>query len=192
MDGLYYIPVGRGYKEVSFDEYIAISALTKEQDNRRVAFDSFQEFEVSTVFLSINHGFIPKGPGNNLPILYETIIIENGEYGDMERYPTWDEAYFGHITTVERILCKKINENMLFEPITNLESIITEVKEPHYYKNGRLFLDDGVNPPRATFGLLNNIFYWRKFVEGPMKINYTVGWIDINNPKCDIMKIIAS
>lgn len=46
---------------------------------------------VSTVFLGINHS-VGSGP----PILFETMVFENGEEINMRRYATWQEAVAGH------------------------------------------------------------------------------------------------
>ncbi len=67
---------------------------------------------VSTVFLGLNHSFIPGGP----PILFETMIFDwvepslTGAMGEsphedyQERYCTWDEAVEGHKRAVEYVL----------------------------------------------------------------------------------------
>jgi hypothetical protein len=81
-------------------------------DNRRVALDTTQLFEVSTVFLGCNHGW-GKGP----PILFETMVFERQAeikkiFGklmpvrnDTEcfRYSSWDDAVTGHQSTLRRL-----------------------------------------------------------------------------------------
>jgi len=67
--------------------------------NRRVAFDEVAPgVTVSTVFLAIDHamGFGP-------PELFETMVFDNDDDEEMERYATWDEAVAGHQRMVERV-----------------------------------------------------------------------------------------
>jgi hypothetical protein len=66
--------------------------------SRRVALDQLGQIEISTVFLGIDHQW-REGP----PILFETMVFENGEAGDCARYSTWEEAEDGHREIVERI-----------------------------------------------------------------------------------------
>ena len=57
------------------------------------------EWEVSTVFLGINHAF-NDGP----PMLFETMIFGD-KYGNWcDRYSTWDEAKAGHECVVAMLL----------------------------------------------------------------------------------------
>jgi hypothetical protein len=54
--------------------------------------------EVSTVFLGLDHGFMPGAP----PIVFETMVFP--ECDICERYTTWDQALAGHdqIVAAER------------------------------------------------------------------------------------------
>jgi hypothetical protein len=55
--------------------------------------------EVSTVFLTLDHGF-----GSGPPILFETMVFDGSGNGqDCVRYATWDEAVEGHEKIVQRI-----------------------------------------------------------------------------------------
>jgi hypothetical protein len=70
-------------------------------DERVVAKSDVREFHISTVFLGIDHNWLP-GP----PVLFETMVFE-GEDGlgkDMYRYSTWDEAKRGHEEVVRRLM----------------------------------------------------------------------------------------
>lgn len=58
----------------------------------RVAQDFIGVVHISTVFLGIDHGFLPGGP----PIVFETMIFEGEHDQDQWRYVTWDEAVRGH------------------------------------------------------------------------------------------------
>jgi hypothetical protein len=55
------------------------------------------EATVSTVFLGIDHNFLPKiFPEGSMPILYETMIFKGKEDGFQERYCTEAEALSRH------------------------------------------------------------------------------------------------
>lgn len=91
---------------------------------RRVAVDTVDKFEVSTVFLCLDHS-----RGRNRPILFETMIFDTsapdhdwsklatGEettsdgsrWLDLwcDRYCTWDEAKAGHERVVAALLAGK-------------------------------------------------------------------------------------
>lgn len=68
---------------------------------RRVALDKLENgYEVSTVWLGLNHGF---GPGP--PLIFETLVFgPDGRPDDeeCERYSTEAEALAGHVAMVER------------------------------------------------------------------------------------------
>lgn len=82
-------------------------------ENRRVAFDKTKLFEVSTVFLGIDHRGLSKGP----PLLFETMVFERKAeirelFGrlmrikpdvDQMRYASWDDATAGHAAAVRRL-----------------------------------------------------------------------------------------
>jgi len=60
-----------------------------------------QGYEVSTVFLGMDHGHSAEGP----PVLFETMIFAEGSRHDlaMWRYCTWDQAARGHAEVVKQI-----------------------------------------------------------------------------------------
>jgi len=64
------------------------------QEVRRVALDYVGRVEISTVFLSMDHGWVPNQP----PVLFETLVrFGGGIFEDaMMRYATWAEAEEGH------------------------------------------------------------------------------------------------
>lgn len=66
---------------------------------RKVAFDTVKDYEVSTVFLGIDHNFTPHGP----PLLFETMVFPRGSMSDLycRRYSTKDEAFVGHHVVVD-------------------------------------------------------------------------------------------
>jgi hypothetical protein len=61
-------------------------------ESRRVAKDSINDIEISTVFLCLDHSYGEDGP----PILFETMIFGGENDGWMKRYCTYDEALEGH------------------------------------------------------------------------------------------------
>lgn len=52
---------------------------------------------VSTVFLGLDHRFIPDGP----PVVFETMVFP--ECQEMVRYCTFDDAVEGHKVMVEKV-----------------------------------------------------------------------------------------
>lgn len=82
-------------------------------EKRRVGSDVVGRYEVSTVFLGLDHSWSLRG----WPILFETMVFRlaadgdrdrNAHEGDdidmmMERYPTWSEAEAGHARMIEYV-----------------------------------------------------------------------------------------
>ena len=89
---MYYIETDSGHKQVGIAELAAakpwqIRQTVKSQDGRKC--------DVSTVFLSMDHGF-----GKGRPVLYETMIFGGPRDQYQERYCTRAEAEAGHARTV--------------------------------------------------------------------------------------------
>ena len=71
-----------------------------ETADRIVARTEHELFQVSTVFLGLDHSF-----GRGPPLLFETLVfLEDDETGECWRYATWDEAEAGHRRAVDDIL----------------------------------------------------------------------------------------
>lgn len=73
---------------------------------RRVGYDRVGDYRISTVFLCLDHGFLPDAP----PLLYETLVMAPDREdipdvldGLQWRYRTRDEAVRGHRETVQRV-----------------------------------------------------------------------------------------
>lgn len=64
---------------------------------RVVAQDYIGNYEVSTIFLGIDHNFWD----NNKPLLFETMIFPECDY--CERCATWDEALEQHKRAIESL-----------------------------------------------------------------------------------------
>lgn len=64
---------------------------------RRVALDKVGEYEVSTVWLGLDHQF-----GGGPPLIFETMIFGSGPLdNEMRRYSTEAEALAGHAEMVK-------------------------------------------------------------------------------------------
>lgn len=65
-------------------------------DYARIGLDEVGDARVSTVWLGLDHGFLPGGP----PLIFETMIF-GGDYADYcQRYATEAEAAAGHAAVV--------------------------------------------------------------------------------------------
>lgn len=58
---------------------------------KKVAHDTIGKISVSTIFLSIDHGWF----GEN-PVLFETMVFGGALDGEQFRYCTWEQAEAGH------------------------------------------------------------------------------------------------
>jgi len=88
-----------------------------ETADRKVKKTELQDVEISTVFLGLDHSF-----GNGTPLLFETLVFGGLLDGEMERYPTWEEAEVGHEAMVERVKVKLPSKNPLKIPTNEGES----------------------------------------------------------------------
>lgn len=67
-------------------------------ERRIIKIDNVSEFvRVSTVFLMLDHNYIPGGP----PVLFETMIFGGDHDGYQDRYTTKAEALIGHEKAVK-------------------------------------------------------------------------------------------
>ena len=100
------------------DEFIRIY---QNNDERRVAKTNVIHYQVSTVFLSMDHGFPwrEESRENYQPLIFETMIFnQNLEEGEFEgphhdeqwRYHTWDEAVKGHWEAVRMLINEFLGE----------------------------------------------------------------------------------
>jgi len=70
-----------------------------ETADRTVSKTQIGEWEVSTVFLGLDHAFDDGRP----PLLFETLVFGGPLDGNMVRYSTWDQAEAGHAEMVNRV-----------------------------------------------------------------------------------------
>lgn len=86
------------------DMYEANGLLCNDEA-RRVALDHITvedygiTITVSTVFLVLDHNYLPKGK----PVLFETMIFNGGLNHSLDRYCTWKEAEAGHKRMIELV-----------------------------------------------------------------------------------------
>lgn len=71
-----------------------------------VAQTEHQGYWISTVFLSLDHSFIPNGfvPKISKPVLWETMIFEQGDTGKetyQKRYTSYEDAVKGHQDAID-------------------------------------------------------------------------------------------
>jgi hypothetical protein len=85
-------------------DLMRFAVLFEDDDYRRVGFDEVGPFEVSTVWLGLNHRH---GPGT--PLIFETMVFRKGSRADLDgdRYATEREAKEGHKRFVERLRGKQ-------------------------------------------------------------------------------------
>jgi hypothetical protein len=95
--GDHYIIKGREIEKVDLMTWA--EWFEENRDARRVALDSREGVEVSTVFLGLDYNFAGIGP----PILFETMIFGGDDDGFMQRYATYDEALAGHAEACRRV-----------------------------------------------------------------------------------------
>jgi hypothetical protein len=64
-----------------------------------IADNIVEEKRISTVFLGLNHQYMP----NRKPLIFETIIFKEGDYTGIycDRYSTWKEAEEGHQKAIQ-------------------------------------------------------------------------------------------
>ena len=68
------------------------------QNKKRVAFDTINGFDISTVWLGLNHQF-----GDGPPMIFETMVFGGPLDQECERYSTEEEAISGHAAMCERV-----------------------------------------------------------------------------------------
>ena len=74
-------------------------SLWMETADRSVARETVNGYDVSTVFLGMDHAF-----GGDVPILFETMVFGDGDIDQyQERYSTYNEAVAGHQRIVDAI-----------------------------------------------------------------------------------------
>lgn len=98
MRHLWYVLDGHEPRPATMEEVVkAPMERTPMERISKVAFTHGPGFQVSTVFLGIDHGY-----GNSPPVLFETIIFNGPFDGAQRRYYTWDEAVAGHAHMLRR------------------------------------------------------------------------------------------
>jgi CTP:molybdopterin cytidylyltransferase MocA len=87
-----------GHQPTPCDRY-EFGRMLEDEQTRRVAWDEIAPgVTVSTVFLGIDHSF-----GHGPPVLFETMVFDDYEDGEQDRYCTWEAAEAGHSAIVARV-----------------------------------------------------------------------------------------
>lgn len=73
----------------------ALALFESIAESRRVALDQVGDARVSTVFLSLDHGF-----GGGPPLVFESMVFGGEHHEAQWRYSTWQEAVDGHAAIV--------------------------------------------------------------------------------------------
>jgi hypothetical protein len=97
MTGMYKL---EGHEVVPVDSIDDWGEMFQDTESRRVGQREYiGVYEVSTVFLGIDHGF-----SGGAPLLFETMVFGDGPRdGEQYRYATWDEAEAGHKRVVAEL-----------------------------------------------------------------------------------------
>lgn len=71
----------------------------RDMSKRRIDLVEYSDGDfVSTVFLGLNHNY-----GEGLPLIFESMSFELGEWNEQDRYTTEAEAVEGHKAMVKRV-----------------------------------------------------------------------------------------
>lgn len=103
--------------------------LLVDLDYRRVALDEIGPYEVSTVWLGLDHGW----SGGAAPVIFETMVFTSAAWNDPDggvgpdldcrRYSTEAEALAGHAATVLLISATLIDFDAVERDVESSESI---------------------------------------------------------------------
>ena len=93
----------RGYYILKNKKAVQVNNLTEwatqfGKQNKRVAKDTINGVDISTMFLGLDHQY-----GKGKPLLFETMVFGGELDQKQERYSTWEEAEIGH-----KIMIKKV------------------------------------------------------------------------------------
>lgn len=83
--------------------------LEKHRLDRIVSREEINGLRVSTVFIGLDHSWLPRDHKDHKPDIFETMVFKNESDIYCERYSTWQEAEYGHKKAVEWVLngCKE-------------------------------------------------------------------------------------
>ena len=84
-----------GKKTIPCSDLKKVEELLSSEENKRVGLDILDKYEVSTVFLALDHNY----GGKDQPLLFETGVFQKGDYSEMLeclRASTWDAAEENH------------------------------------------------------------------------------------------------
>lgn len=95
MSRYYRLDKNHNVVSCTFEEF-AMQYANPRNSDRRIAYTQMNNktIIVSTVFLALDHSFMPGGP----PVVFETMIFGGDDEIDQyqDRYCTWEDAHAGH------------------------------------------------------------------------------------------------
>jgi hypothetical protein len=98
-------------------ESLEEAAEVFENTDRQVALTMLSgDAYVSTVFLCVDHGWLPNEP----PVVFETAVVRDGEFDIVMRYSTWEQAEAGHRDIVQDV-CKEESRTVIGEDTLSAE-----------------------------------------------------------------------
>jgi len=96
----YKLDENKNVVKYSLEEWSTFIESKISPNQRHVADEVINGKRISTVFIGLCHNYSPFD--NETPIVFETMIFEDGESLDYEdRYTTWQEAEEGHKHAVQ-------------------------------------------------------------------------------------------
>ncbi len=102
-------PIPMEFDDPRLTEIFKASPGDIEHDRRRVAISRAEEWEISTVFLGVDHNW---GPGP--PILWETMVFGPEPWTDwQDRYSSHEEAAAGHARVLAVIIAGGSPDDLL-------------------------------------------------------------------------------
>lgn len=86
-------------RPISFRDWVRIREWDHRHDRAysHVARDTVGRYMISTVWLGLDHGW-----GRGPPLIFETMVFENGSGIDTVRYTTLEQAEWGHAASVAK------------------------------------------------------------------------------------------
>lgn len=116
----------KGKQVVETDDINELNKFFADDELRRVNLTKLGNFVISTVFLTVDHGF------NGVPLFFET-GVNHGDWDIVDRYSTYEQAEVGHRKTVE-IYREKAIQNLVEEGMSE-ENARNQVMVEEVFEN---------------------------------------------------------
>jgi len=103
MSDWYKLIDGEVVQSESMEDYYAWGKETEAKGGitKKVKHDTYGEVGVSTVFLGLDHGWVPGGE----PIVFETMVFGGALDQEQDRYSSLEGAEAGH-----KVMCQRVQE----------------------------------------------------------------------------------